>query len=362
MKICFLFLDNFNRAPYLKRYISLIENVDFDIIFWNRRSILEEYGQKNSYDLRYKISNKNNILSKVKKLIAYLLFSYKANYILKNTHYDKIVVFGVNTAFLVKKILLSKYPHNFILDIRDYWNEHNKMLLKIEKKIILKSGLCLISSVDYQKFLPKHNYCIIHNSQLIDTKQVRTTKNNNQRIILACIGGSKYIEYDKKIILSFKNDNRFLLKYIGRGYELLNSFCSNNGVENVVIGGEFPIEKTFDYYEDVDMILNLYGSGTPKLDHALSNKLYISTQLKLPIIVNQGTFMSEIVHEFNLGISVNIENADFRDRIHNYYTDLDFEIFSINCDSFNQKVAEEDNFANSMIRKFITNIEEDVKI
>ena len=169
---------------------------------------------------------------------------------------------------------------------------------------------------------------------------------------MACIGGVKYPEYDKQVIDYFANDSRFELRYIGRGYEVLEDFCQEKGYKNVYIEGEFPIAETMGKYEGVDVILNMYGNHTPKLDYALSNKLYFSAQLGMPILVCPDTYMAEMVTKHGTGFVVDIHNPSDKDRMFDQYMNVSWDEFRNRCDSFLDEIREDEQKFQSMVREF----------
>ena len=79
MKICMISMTNIFLCPYIKKYLSYIEeNVKVDLIYWNRHDVEEfmpEFNKIFSFNLR--INERNNYL---KKIYSFIKFKEYCNY------------------------------------------------------------------------------------------------------------------------------------------------------------------------------------------------------------------------------------------------------------------------------------------
>ena len=296
-RICFVSVGNLYTIPYIKIYEEILEE-DFDIVYWNRDIIKECSEAKKLYCFNYKFTNK------IEKIQGYLKFSKFTYDILEKNNYEIIIFLGTLSAVLNYKVF-KKINSKFIVDVRDYTLENNCMFFLIEKKCFEKCKAVVISSPAYENFLPKNvKYLTIHNTQ--NNQYNINKKKNSQALTISFIGTITYLEMNKKILNYFANDNRFLLKYIGKNSEILEKYCLEHKIKNVHFGKRFNPDDISNFYKDTDVILNAYGNHTPKLDYALSNKLYFATNLKVPIIVNDQTYMQKVTT--NLGIGFTFDN------------------------------------------------------
>ena len=352
-KYCFVLLDSINRTPYIRKYIDAAD-FRYDVILWDRTHSSDAIGAEHCYSFQTDLLT-SGWKEKAQKAKAYLQFRQYANQVLSENDYDGVFVFAANTACLCATVLQKKYQGRYILDFRDYWQEKHKWLYNIEKKLLADCYAAVISSRAYEAFLPPFHYCLSHNSQLLDTNQIRhfrERKTEKDRLVMACIGGVKYPEYDRKVLDYFANDPKFELRYLGRGYDVLEEYCRQKQYQNVVIAGEFPISKTLELYEGVDVILNMYGNHTPKLDYALSNKLYFSAQLGIPIIVCPDTYMAEMVIRHGTGFVVDIQNPSDKDAVYEQYQKIDWDRFYERCDAFLEEIKEDERAFCEMVRQF----------
>lgn len=355
-KICIISLDNLNRVPYINVYKKVLTE-DFDVIYWNRANMTEECGASNYYRFSHTVNNHNYIMAVLTKLSGYISFRRFVIKVLKENNYLGIIPIPSNCAVLLYSYLLRKYKNKYIVEVRDYWKENQKWYYNLEKNIISNSFFTAISSAAYKKFLPEYNYVQAHNLPEIkesDVLKIRTRKKitKGNRIILSCIGGIKHACYDKEILKRIANDIRFEIRYIGRGYEVLQSCVNEIHMKNAYIEGCFPQEKTIDYYIDTDVIVNLYGNNTPTLDYALSNKLYYAALFHMPILVCPGTAMADIAVSAGFGFVFDKDDPDVLDKLYSYCINLDYQLLGNNCDQFIRSVRNDMSYYEKKIKDF----------
>lgn len=348
---CFVFMGNLYLCPYITKYIEHIDSY-FDIIYWNRDGIKEDSEARNMYNFDFKLRSED---SKFKKIKGYLAFKKYAQRILRENSYDGVILLHTGAGIILNQILKKHYFKKYILDIRDYTLEQNRMFYYIEKKVVNASAITVLSSEGYKSFLPPYNYVVTHNNRPIDETVLTTIRNRNKKrdkLVIAFIGYINYKEQHKKLLRIFKNDKRFELHFIGKEAEKLLPYCKKNDINNVKIVGQFPSENIIDYYKDVDIINNLYGNNTPVLDYALSNKLYFAAELYMPILVCEGTFMEQVSVTQGFGYTVDFNDPDVCNKLYKYYQDIDWRCFTISCDEFLHKVNKQNRDFEIKVKKF----------
>lgn len=348
---CFVFMGNLYLCPYINKYIEHIA-CDYDIIYWNRDGIDENTKARNAFSFDFKLRAGDN---KWRKLSGYWAFKKYAQKILKENDYDGVVILQTAAGLLLQQVLKRKYPNRYVLDIRDYTMENNRLFYLIEKKVIENAAMAVISSEGYRDYLPPFDYVVTHNNRILDNEivhRIRNREKNQRKIIIAFIGFINYQEQHKKLLKLFKNDERFELHFIGKEAEKLIPFCEENKITNVKLVGKFSPEQILDYYTDVDIINNLYGNNTPILDYALSNKLYFAAELGMPILVCKGTFVEEISVSYGFGYTFDFDDSEACNKLYDYYRNIDWELFHNNCDTFLRKVKEENKIFDNKLKGF----------
>jgi hypothetical protein len=352
-KVCFVTTRNIFNTTCLPRYANILDG-HFDIIYWDQHGIEEDCGANSHYRFEYKMSYGK---SKLKKVLGYLKFKSYASKIIKSNKYEVLILLPTQAGLLFGRLLTRKYKGKYILDIRDYSGENNKLIYKIEKKIIDNSGISVITSPAYKTFLPEHEYLISHNITKVDKEIIKNyrsrVKENKSKIVISCIGSIRFIDQFKKVIRSFGNDDRFELRFIGRGSENLEEYCIENSINNVMLKGRFNSKETINYYLDTDIVMNLYGNNNPFLDYALSNKLYYAATLGMPIIVCPDTYMEDVVTGNGVGIAFDFDNEFMLDKLYGYYQSINWNSFYKRCDTFMHQVMEDENKFSETIKMFI---------
>ncbi|VYU75179.1 Uncharacterised protein [Eubacterium limosum] len=338
-KICFVTIGNVYMVPYMKNYSKHI-NSDYSVIYWDREN-LNETDERNKY---YRFSYEIKLKDKAKKIIGYLEYRKFIKKIMRENNFDMVIFLQTLSALLMTGYIEKELKNKYIVDVRDYTYETNKIIYSIEKRIVDKSKLCVISSEGYKTFLPQHEYITDHNMRDLPKKKVEEIQNREKTRTVIHIGFVGYVNYQeqhKKLIMALKDDDRFKMSFIGtRAYEL-KAFCEENNVNNVTLVDTFDTKKTLDYYTDIDLVNNLYGNHTPNLDYALSNKLYFSTELWIPILVCPDTFMESVSKEYGIGMTVDLDSQGFADDIYNYYQNINWKSFVSGCNRFVAKARDD---------------------
>lgn len=333
-KVCFVFHGNLFLCPYLKFYKENVSK-DYDIICWNRDGVAEQH-DSNVFCYEDEFSSNNKLL----KVLNYLKFRKYAKKVLLNGNYDSVIALSTISAIILSNVLINNFKNRYIIDVRDYSGEKNKIIFNIEKKLIKNSYATFISSPEYRSFLPIHKYNTIHNIQKINSKEVNEIRKNvfkHEKISIGFIGTvDAYLEQHIKLINQLKNKSNIELYFIGRGSEKLEEYCNANSIENVTLIGKFSPEDISHYYKKIDIINNLYGNGVPALDYALSNKLYFSAMFYMPILVCPNTAMEKIGKKLDIAITIDLNNSveDAYLKIMNYIEKMNAEMVKEKCDSF----------------------------
>lgn len=352
--ICIVSMENVKRVPYVTQYIKCLDNKDFDFLYWDRDCTDDEVGQKNSFPFRHKVRHGEPTLAqKAEKLTGYIGFRRYASKVLRKNDYKRVVCLTGNAAVLVSDVLLRKYDGRFIIDIRDYWHEDNKKYHDIERRLIEASPCPVISSPAYKEFLGEHDFRIMHNSQILSRDERKIAEHGHElpfRIV--CVGAAKNLDYDKRVIDCFANDKRFMLAFRGRGYDQLCDYIEKRRITNVEAKGEFDFSQTLRQYADADMVLSMYGNGSPYWDYALANKLYFAAQLGLPILVCEKTAMADMTEEYELGVAFDPADKAAKDRIECLFDGEQIVRRHEGCCEFLKRVEADNARAFSDVEKF----------
>lgn len=326
-KIAIILSQNLHWSPYYSRYENLlVENgKNYDLIIWNREGIVEKTeGNLISFNRRDKTNDGS--ISKVFKFFSYSRFVKK---LLKKNRYDKVFFIGTYAFMpaIISGFLKKNYKSKYWIDLRDLTYEKIYLFYKKEGIAINNSFYSVISSKGFLPYLPKYDYGYIHNidPNMEEIYKVYNKKESKKGVIrISYIGNLSYWNPCKEMIDLFSNNVKFEMRFVGPGYERIKEYCEKNNVKNVWFHGRFERKKTVDFYNETDIVYNIYGNDEINLRTALSNKLYYAMKFRIPILVSPNTYMESICNKYNIGITFE-NNVDFPEKLYNIYNNFEKE-------------------------------------
>lgn len=301
-KILLVLSCNLHWAPYYTRYEQILKNagINYDLLIWNREGLKENvYGNL----IEYKILDKtnNHSASKILKFIRYAHFIKK---VIKTNRYDKIVFLGTYAAIpaFLAGFLKKNYKGKYWVDLRDITYEKYGFFYNLEAKALQNSYKTVVSSRGFLPFLPKADYGFIHNiDPTMEDIAQKFNRTKSDKIRISYIGNLSYWNACREMIDAMANDNRFVMNFVGPNYECIKDYCESNHITNVTFHGMFKREETVNFYNDTDLIYNIYGTDIINVRALLSNKLYYALRFKLPILVSKNTYLEKVVEQYNIG-------------------------------------------------------------
>ena len=255
-------------------------------------------------------------------------------------------------AFFIKGILCGKYNNKFILDIRDY-----SSIKKIYnfKKIISCSSFTVISSQGYMDWLPKSNkYIVNHNFNFYDLSETYSVnKMGFNKLSISSIGALRDLEVNIDLIFSLKNSRLINLNFHGRGD--VNDILINktSEFENVNITGFYDKSEEFNLYINSHLINVLRYPDSLNNKTALPNRLYLAPYYGKPLFSFRGTYMSEIIQDYKLGLVVD-SFEDIENKVFSYIEALNLEEFDFYRKTFLNKVINENFVFEKSVCDFIS--------
>lgn len=344
-------------CPYVNKYMSSISSENsVDFIYWDRHGIDEELRLFDSV-FRFE-QDLNEKTKKRKKLLLFLSFKRYCEKILNNNSYDRVIILHNYMAVLMRRFLVAHYKRRYLIDIRDYSFEHNYFFYALEKNAIYNSGMAVISSEGYKRFLPKWDYTICHNDPQIDKETIRRLSeeitHDDSAIQISFIGLVRFFEQNRKLLDILGNDSRFRLAFYGQNSGQLQEYARKKQVKNAVFRGRFDPEETIELFKSADIINNYYGNHTPVLDYALSNKLYYAAAFKKPILVCKDTYMHELASKYSFGITLDDKSKDAADQLYQDYVSIDKEAMSRGCEEFLEEVEKDNKVFRDELNAFLS--------
>jgi hypothetical protein len=349
MKVALILASNTCYAPHIFHYVRILKekNIDFDLIIWNKDNVVEK--DCISYDSFIDLSKFR--LSRITSYLGYAGFVTK---VLKKNKYKRIIVFTVFLGVLILPYLRKNFKRMYFFDIRDY-SPILGLFPWMTKPLIKDSFATTISSPGFLKWLPSSTkYVISHNYRFEENVSFNIPNYNSEkkRTILT-IGFLRDFEINKIILDSFKNNEGFLIKFVGRGiaYEPLMNFAQINNIQNVIFTGGYDKKDEIEYLKNASLINILLGDDLNS-STLMTNRLYLAISNGIPIMVNNNSMQGEYVHKYNLGIVIdNRENIAVE--VIKYFQNFDRNKFQKGCEQFLSDIEADQNMLEKKIEDFI---------
>lgn len=353
IKACILSVADLRHMTCANYYCEYFKNngISFDIIcmqrYTNKSNSIYECGL---YQYKRYINTQASILTKFK---AFKDFKKYANKIIEEKKYDFIVVWGENASWLFHKEL-TKHG-NYCINIRDYLLGYNRIFEHSLKKALKYSKFNVVPSPKCMNYLNKEYVLMLNKDyQVLNcyTKPIKFVK-NDRKIIITYMGLIKeYQEAFSKILLYFKNDPRFILRFYGNGADTeLKEFAYKNSISNSQFYGAFSPELTAKILEETDIINSMYGNTNSGVTDAVGVKESYAPLLHIPVISDKGCYFANLSEEYGFGKGFSIEE-NMNDYIYDWYSAINASEFDNGCTLYTKYVER----TNEKIEKRLNNI------
>lgn len=357
MKVGIIGFSEEKYMPYLIPYVRILGKLDieYDLITWNRKESKNLEERDNVKEISIKIGD-----SLFSKIIPFLKWKRQIKKIIESNNYDELIVLTTVPAVLLFSLLKNKYKKNFIFDIRDYTFEKHFWYRHVVNNIVNLSKITIISSAGFLNFIEKkNNIYIMHNISNINQKPM-CLRSEEYPIRISYLGIVDYYDANKKLINALFNNSEYMLFYIGKFYEKKNikKYCEDKKITNVTFGGEYDEKEKVNLYDNCNFI-NAYYGVTDVSKYLLPNKLYDCLLYKIPLIVANGTFLSSLVRDNNLGIVID-ESDDILLKLGYEISKFDYNKFDISAYNFLNEIVNEQKETFNIIEQFLLKIKEKV--
>lgn len=161
--------------------------------------------------------------------------------------------------------------------------------------------------IHYNRLISKDNVILMPN--IPDEEPLKNYfKKKNGMFTVGFIGGIRYLKQMKMLVDAAEIVGCNVL-FAGAGgtnydYEQITDYCKDK--RYVTFTGRYIYNTDIaKLYGMVDCVYAVYDADNPNVRIALPNKLYEAVYCNLPIIVAKNTYLSQVVENWGVGISVN---------------------------------------------------------
>jgi hypothetical protein len=254
--------------------------------------------------------------------------------------------------------LARHYRGRYIFDYRDYTYEGFAPFRKVMHKAVEASKATFVSSDGFRFALPKVDKVYTSHNLLTECLEHRDRHWwSDGPLRISFWGYVRHEQLNRKIICALAGDARFELHFYGREQAIglrLKAYAQELGAENVKFHGEYNPEDRYAFARQTEILHNIYSnSEAPSQEHAMTNKYYDGLALYLPQLCMKDSYMGGIAASQGVGFACDPEEADFGDRIWDWYHNLDRNEFYDRCDRALNTVLLELNNGRQVIRNAI---------
>ena len=347
-------------TPYLAKYEELLssQGVDYEVIFWNR---LTEKGKTTvTKDGRYIYLNQFCASGK-KKMLSFLQWRSNIIKILKENHYDNLILLSTVPAILLEEYIIGRYTGRYIFDIRDYTLEMVGLFRKLVMRLVNHSVLTTISSKGFLRWLEPSNKIMVNHNITVDESVDFDAPHfaNDEKVRFSFVGNVRLDIQTRAMLISLGRREKLEQHFYGRVLSNcdIEQVIKDYGLTNVFLHGPFGVEEKRRIYAETDLINTVYvnaervediplGDSTP-----LPNRLYDALIFYRPLVTSRGTYLAELSEKYHLGVNVNGFDASIEEEILDYVRHFNKEEFIRGCDELRKEViAEEKQFRNTIFQ------------
>lgn len=347
MKISIIAFNDMIKCPYIKPYVEICKanDLDYEIIFFNRSGDVFDQSNQKIKPISWNPNHHKlgNFYHFAKDVIKYLT---------RNPS-DFIIVLTTIPAVMLSNFLVKNYKGKYLVDIRDYTHEDKLPFYMLEKKVVRNSAMNVISSPGFVNFLPKAKYYLCHNVNEAYRKASNRVfvPQKEGPITIGYVGTIAYANNCIKLMQLVEKDTRFQFHLYGgtNGNDMVPQYYAEHSCDRIKMFGPYKPDEKESILKRVDILFNAYGNGRKILEYALSNKLYDSFYMQIPLLTSSETSMSEEAGCYSYDLDLN--SADTLDGLYEWYHQINGEEFSRYAKGYLENVfAEQDDFYTELKR------------
>ncbi|WXR63029.1 glycosyltransferase [Peptostreptococcaceae bacterium AGR-M142] len=308
MKKIAIVINHYPASPRVTRYIDMVKKkdnqVEIKIIAWNRRT-----SPITSTEDVFIMNSTIGYGHKLKKLQEIPKFAAFVKKVIECEVFD--VIHFIDWDMLMICNFLDTDDVKVIYEIFDMPSFSNKVYTRLAKLIervtLRKVDLVILSSQYTCKFYNKKKYTVLENIPDIKSK-LRDDKDNNvdnSVVKIGFIGTIRYKHILENLIDAVASFELVELHFYGDGPSNSSLIEYSRNKNNIFFHGRYNYKSISKIYKSVDFVWGAYPNKLFNVKYAVSNKFYEAQVFKKPIIVSNGTKISEYVKEKNIGYSVN---------------------------------------------------------
>ncbi|MFD0863128.1 glycosyltransferase [Sungkyunkwania multivorans] len=324
MNILF-FISHQPNPRFVKQINFLSANNKVSLLCFHRSTLADIDDSIDASVTRYNLGSLPNASQPFKRIWTYFKTIKKIRKLIKESSYDTVLINNIDVLLLyvfarIGKKKGSKAPKVAIeiSDLREFVFSNSilgKGMRRLERKLYKKYiDKLIVTSKKYytyhfKKFFEKDVF-VLENKLLAAEIEGTTSseRTRNDKTIIGIVG--LLLRRDEYIALFeiYKDDPNVEIHVHGKGHfqHVIEEYADK--YENIKYFGPYnAFRDARRIYESIDIIYLVYDIDQVSLNNrlALPNKLYECMYYRTPLICSKGTYLEEVVTEYDIGLSIN---------------------------------------------------------
>ena len=358
MKVAILGIQNIKHMTLISLYTDYFEKrgIDYDVIYIDKYGIDEDIGAKNIYKLNTTKKIYSSVIGKAIKTINFISYAKK---ILSRNKYDFVVVWREQTAAMFATYLRKNYKGMYSVNIRDLWNKNNFFITKAVGKAVNNSYFNTVSSEGFISEIPRASYLMVHsvNDSLVKNPCLNVVWKEKEPIVVTYIGTVRFYDYLFELISILANDQRFELRFIGQGSDVILNYVNQNKINNVKCVGAFKPEDTMKLLTGTHIINCAFGAHNDAEKRLIPIRYYYALYTNCMVLTTEGTWLSKEAQKTGIGINVPGEfncECDLPNYIFETYKN-NYKKIGIGIDAYKKEILQSHKLLEEKLDTFFEN-------
>lgn len=251
--------------------------------------------------------------------------------VVHRNEYDVIHACDFDTAYVSRKVV-SILGKKLVYDIFDYYADSFKVpnkikgfIIKADKRNIEKADaviLCTEKRIDQIVGRPR-KLCIIHNSpfEIEQSSDVKIVGHRMKAVYVGILSEERMIIELMNVVSRNKDTMELHIAGFGQLENQVVEMAKSH--DNIMFYGRIDYDKTLDLENQCDIMTAIYSPDNRNHFFAAPNKFYEALMLGKPVIMVEGTGMSEVVLQNGIGCVIEYTEKALEEALTNLYTHKD---------------------------------------
>ncbi len=320
MNILF-FISHQPNPRFVKQINFLVKNNKVTLLYFKRKSLVDINKSIAKNVKQYDLGVLPNASQPLKRIAVYLKTIKNLKQIINKVEFEVLLINNIDVLMLyVAATFFKKSKAKTVIEISDlrefvFTNSFSgKAMRYLERRLYRKYiDKLIVTSKKYydyhfKNFFIKEEF-VLENKLLSDEINIENLieRNINEKTTIGIVGLLLRKDEYIKLFETFKDSIEVDIHVYGKGhYQYIVEDYANKYNNISYFGSYNAFTDAEKIYKSLDIIYLVYNTDQVSLNNklALPNKLYECMYYKVPLICSKGTYLEEIVLQYDIGTSI----------------------------------------------------------